>query len=205
MLQQPPVSDTVKRPRPGFVAKCTCPTEPFEAIEKFFREVSLSVRYEHCDNFIEAVFSLGESEPEKLYEYLYFFQDLLELVEALHTMYLREELSAMEEAGFKPASFAKMYKAVQNKLNDNKEYPVYLSPGEWACPRAVIATFFNLYPLPVWKYVLHYMVQSTTGKQPILEQYFFTSSNLWEECLLLYKLIEAAWLIQVMELPEREE
>jgi hypothetical protein len=97
-----------------------------------------------------------------------------------------------------------LYGQLNEKIRHTSELPLYLPPVEWVHPRRVIIEFFWLHPLTIWRQLLRRMVQPAAGNQPIFSDPF-VNTNLWNECLCLHKLIEAAWIIKMMGLPEREE
>jgi hypothetical protein len=193
-----------KRSRTNDPVSFYCPREPRLVMYDFFQNDTLTSIHKRCDKFVTAAFHSNKAHLPELPQQLYFFQDLLLLVEGLHTLYKKEKLAAIEKSSFAPDNFVQQYKVIMDKLPDTREHPLYLTPVEWLHPRMVIMEFFRLHPLPMWKYILHRMLQSTTGSQPILSQYIFNDTNLWQECLLLRKLIEAAWMIRIVHLPEWE-
>jgi hypothetical protein len=191
-------ADTVKR----YHSK-----DPYQVITGFFQDHTLSEIHNSCDRFIITAF---ENDKKKsllqLPLSLYFLQDFLHLAEAAHLIYKKEKLGSVEGVKFRLKDLVLLYGQLNEKVANSRELPYYLRPVEWVHPQMVISSFFDLRPMPMWKLLLHRMAQSATGRQPILSVLPFVNTNLWEECLLLHKLIEAAWIMKMkQELPEEDE
>jgi hypothetical protein len=206
MLKQNTMFAHSKRAESGDRVAYYCPQEPYIIMYDFFWNGSIADSRTSCNRFLTTAFN---NEKEKnlplLPLNLYFFHDLLRLVAGAHTLYIKEELAAMQPVVVTPAGFQKQVQQLGHTLNNSQHYPLYLTPVEWVCPRLVIKAFFTLHAAPMWEYLLHRLLQSTTGSQPILSVMPFCHTNLQEECLLLRKLIEAAWVIRVLELPAWED
>jgi hypothetical protein len=183
-----------------------CPKDPYRVISAFFRDSNLPEIRKSCNRFITTAFECDkEKNLSQASLNLYFLQDLLSLAEAAHLIYKKEKLAAVEVVKFTLKDLVLQYGQINEKVSSTRELPMYLEPVEWVHPQMVIADFFDLRPMPMWKHILHRMAQSATGSQPILSVLPFVNTNLWKECLLLHKLIEAAWIMEMRELPEMEE
>jgi hypothetical protein len=159
-----------------------------------------------CDKFITAAFENDkEKNPLELPLNRGFYRNVLRLIEAMHLIYKKEKLSEEVSVSFTLKDLVMLYGQLNEKIRHTSELPLYLPPVEWVHPRRVIIEFFWLHPLTMWKQLLRRMVQAANSGEPVLSMPPYVNTNLWNECLLLHKLIEAAWIIKMMGLPEREE
>jgi hypothetical protein len=195
-----------KRAESGDWVACYCPQDPYLVIYDFFCDSRIEDINASLNRLITTAFdNKKESNGHEVALNLYFFQDLLRLVVAAHTLYKKEALESLHPEAVTAAGFQQQVDSLSRKMGDGLQYPLFLSPVEWLCPRLVIKGLFSLHPLSFWELLLHRLLQSTTGCQPVLSVMPFRNTNLFEECLLLWKLVEAAWVIRVLELPEWED
>jgi hypothetical protein len=195
-----------KKASSGRAVKKYYPKDSFGVIAYFFRDNGMIELRARCDKFIIAAFENNkEKNPLELPLNRGFYRNLLRLIDAMHQIYKKEKLSKEVSVSFTLKDLVMRYGQLNEKIRDTGELPLYLPPVEWVHPRRVIIEFFWLRPLTMWKQLLRRMAQSANSGQPVLSMPPYVNTNLWNECLLLHKLIEAAWIIKMMGVPEREE
>ncbi len=78
-------------------------------------------------------------------------------------------------------------------------FPYKLKPYEWVHPRMAIKAFFEHQPVSHWKGKLHEILQAAISDNSICTV-ISDRSKLYLDCEHLERLVEAMWVIKVMEL-----
>lgn len=175
------------------------PESPYVVIYDFFGDDTVLMARKWFRNILEAAFT-EEVAKEDAIKSLSWLRNCEKLIAAASEIYHKENLAGLERKETESALVATHIRYFHKKAGKWKLCPQYLHPLEWRKPRLAIKDFIEYQPLRHWKLVLHCIAQAAICYESI-----FTTlpecERIFRDCLHLYRLIDAAWVIRVVELP----
>jgi hypothetical protein len=176
------------------------PSDPYQIINRFFLDGSIEDGREDIYRLLQAAYP-DEIVTKKNYPsiLIFIFERIDKLIDAAYT--INQEVSDKEMIKEKEWEWfvIKQVKILYKKLKDWNHFPYKLKPFEWIYPRLVIKSFFIHQPLSHWKGKLHEILQASIRDESIC--YLISDrSKLYWDCEHLERLVEAMWVIKVMEL-----
>jgi hypothetical protein len=174
--------------------------DPYEIINRFFWDGTIEDGRDDLNRLFEAAFP-DEIVSKKHYPSLlvHIFEGLDKLIDAAFSINM--EWKDEENIGETTldTQVVPQVKLLYKKLGDWKAFPNKLKPFEWINPRLAINAFFKHQPLSHWKGKLHEILQACIKDESIC--YLISDrSKLYWDCEHLERLIEAMWVIKVIEL-----
>ena len=182
------------------IDKNDSPKNPYDLIEEFFGDGDLEDGKRDLSCLFEAGFSIEiierDNYPVRL---LFSFQHLEKLIEATYSIYLKIVGGKTVIRDLQEDHIIARLRLLNEKLQDWELFPCKLKLVEWLNPQLAIQAFFEHDSLSHWKDKLHDFVQASVTYGTVCEC-MEDSSTLYEDCVHLEKLIEATWLIKVLEI-----
>jgi hypothetical protein len=174
--------------------------DPYEIINRFFLDGTIEDGRDDINRLFEAAFP-DEIVSKKHYPSLlvHIFERLDKLIDAAFS--INKEWKDEENIGETnlDAQVIPQVKQLYKEVGDWKFFPFKLKPFEWINPRLVISAFFKHQPLSHWKGKLHEILQASIKDESIC--YLISDrSKLYWDCEHLERLIEAMWVIKVIDL-----
>lgn len=180
-----------------------CPDNPYILIYDFFWDGNITHARAALDSLIAAALNNNQSSKpqEKPDMFLYYLEQFTLLIEAMHLIYTSEEV---ENNITNADDFIAHFKTLHAKTTGEQHFPRHLNIQELQQPRLVIHDFFTFSTINVWKLTIHRLVQSTYPDST-LQECMPWQKDIFTMCLQLHRLIEAAWIIKLLEIPAWED
>lgn len=179
-----------------------CPDNPYIIIYDFFWDGNITHARAALNSLVIAAQNNEHNKPhEKAGMFIYYLEQFIRLIEAMYIIYTTEEIESTTTSA---DDFMAHFKALHAKATDEQHFPCHLNAREWQQPRLVIHDFFTFNNINVWKLIMHRLVQSTYPNSNIPECMPW-QKDIFTICLQLHRLIEAAWIIKLLEIPAWED
>jgi hypothetical protein len=175
-------------------------SDPYLIIDQFFLDGTIEDVREELYRFFEAAFP-DELVLKKHYPTLlvYTYEGIDKLIDAAFT--INQERSAGDNPDEKAwdSQVIPQIKRLYKNLKNWDSFPYKLKPNEWVNPRLAVKAFFEHQPLSHWKGKLHEFLQASIDDKSICDV-ISEKSKLHQDCEHLQRLVEAMWVIKVLEM-----
>jgi hypothetical protein len=174
-------------------------SDPYTVIGQFFMDGEVQDGRDDLNILFEAAFADNVVEKKHYPSLLVFaYERLDKLVDAAYN--LNQEADKVKEKETKEDSqIIDRVKTLYKKVKDWNQFPYKLKPAEWVKPRIAIRAFFDHQPLSHWKGKLHELLQACVRDESFCST-ISDRSKLYLDCEHLERLVEAMWVIMVMEI-----
>jgi hypothetical protein len=195
-----PVSNNNNEAKSGCNELENYSNDPYMIISQFFLDGEVQDGRDDLNRLFEAAFPddliVKKHYPSQL---VFAYERVDRLIDAAHTLNQEVEKGKdMQEAKL-DAKVLDRAKVLYEKVKDWNQFPYKLRPVEWVKPRMAIRAFFNHQPLSHWKGKLHELLQASIRNESFCST-ISDRSKLYMDCEHLGRLIEAMWVIMVMEI-----
>ena len=126
------------------------------------------------------------------------FERIDKLIDAALSINLEKASEAIDETKIGAKILAQV-KTLHRKTGKWDLFPYKLKPYEWVYPRLAIKSFFEHQPMSHWKGKLHEILQTAISSDSICAL-ISDRSRLYLDCEHLERLVEAMWVIKLIEL-----
>lgn len=173
--------------------------DPYKIIEEFFMDGDVQDSREDISHLFEAAFSDDLIKKRHYPATLVFaFERIIKLIDAAREINQEKQSEAIDETKI-GAKILDHFKTFHKRTGKWDLFPYKLKPFEWVYPRLAINAFFEHQPISHWKGKLHEIMQAAISNQSICA-IISDRSKLYMDCEQLERLVEAVWVIKVMEL-----
>jgi len=175
-------------------------SNPYQIIDRFFMDGTIEDGRDDLSRLFEAAYP-DRVIAKKHYPSLliFIFERIDKLIDAAYSINQETiDKETITETEWE-TEVVKQVKLLYKKLKDWNAFPYKLKPFEWINPRFVIKAFFEHQPISHWKGKLHEILQASVRDESICHVISDRSKLYWD-CEHLERLVEAMWLIKVLEL-----
>jgi hypothetical protein len=174
-------------------------SDPYKIIGDFFLDGDAQDGRDDLNILFEAAFSddliVKKHYPSRL---VFAYERIDKLIDAAYS--LNQEADHGKKEGKKlDGEIVDRVKVLYEKVKDWDQFPYRLRPAEWIKPRMAIQAFFEHQPLSHWKGKLHELLQACVRDESFCST-ISDRSKLYLDCKHLERLVEAMWVIMVMEI-----
>ena len=174
-------------------------SDPYKIIDGFFLDGDVQDGRDDVSRLFEAAFPDDLIEKKNYPSVLVFtFESIGKLIDAAQSINLENESYTIDEAHMGEKILAQV-KTLYKKTGKWDLFPYKLKPYEWVYPRLAIRAFFEHQPISHWKGKLHEILQAAISDNSICSV-ISDRSRLYLDCDHLERLVEAMWVIKIMEL-----
>jgi hypothetical protein len=175
-------------------------SDPYQVIDQYFLDGTIEDGRDDLERFFGAAFP-DDLVSKKHYPTLlvYIYERIDKLIDAAFTINHESKAEVNTDGGGSDNLIIHQIKTLFRKLEDWDTFPCKLKPAEWVNPRLAIRAFFEHQPLSHWKGKLHEFLQASIRDESICSV-ISDRSKLYLDCLHLERLVEAMWVIKVLEL-----
>ena len=175
------------------------PSDPYKVIDRFFMDGDIQDGRDDILRLFEAAFSDDLIAKKHYPSILVFtFERFDKLIDAALNINLEKENEAIDETKMGEKILTRS-KTLHKKTGNWDLFPYKLKPYEWVYPRLAIKAFFEHQSVSHWKGKLHEILQAAIRDESICTV-ISDRSRLYLDCEHLERLVEAMWVIKVMEL-----
>jgi hypothetical protein len=174
--------------------------DPYRIIRFLFSDGSVADGRTDLERLFKAAFP-DELISDRNYTslLLFSFERTDKLIDAAHNIYREKRLPDRKENAEMEKRVIDQVKLIYRKAGNWDLFPRKLKPEEWINPRLVIYQFFMHQSFSHWKGKLHEILQAALRDESIC-YYMSDHSKLYWDLELLERLVEAIWLIKLLEL-----
>jgi hypothetical protein len=173
--------------------------DPYLIISQFFMDGEVQDGRDDLNMLFEAAFAddliVKKHYPSRL---VFAYERVDKLIDAAYNLNLEAD-SGKNEGSKLDSLIIDRVKVLYKKVKDWNQFPYKLRPVEWVKPRMAIKTFFEHQPLSHWKGKLHELLQACIRGESFCST-ISDRSKLYLDCEHLERLVEAMWIIMVMEI-----
>lgn len=175
-------------------------SDPYQIIDRFFMDGDIQDGREDINRLFEAAFPddliVKKHYPSNL---VFTYERIDKLIDAAYTISQESEnINIKTNSKKSETEVLVQVKAIFKKVKNWDLFPYKLKPYEWINPRLAIRAFFDHQPISHWKGKLHELLQACIRNESICEV-ISDRSKLYLDCEHLERLVEAVWVIRVME------
>ncbi len=175
------------------------PSDPYKVIDQFFMDGDIQDGRDDILRLFEAAFPddliVKKHYPSVL---VFTFERIDKLIDAALNINLDKASEAIDETNIGEKILARS-KTLHKKTGNWDLFPYKLKPYEWVYPRLAIKAFFEHQPISHWKGKLQEILQAAIRDESICTV-ISDRSRLYLDCEHLERLVEAMWVIKIMEL-----
>jgi hypothetical protein len=173
--------------------------DPYKIIGDFFLDGDAQDGRDDLNILFEAAFPddliVRKHYPSRL---VFAYERIDKLIDAAYSLN-QEECNGKKEGKKLDGDIIDRVKVLYKKVKDWDQFPYKLRPVEWVKPRMAIRAFFEHQPLSHWKGKLHELLQACVRDESFCST-ISDRSKLYLDCEHLQRLVEALWVIMVMEI-----
>jgi hypothetical protein len=173
--------------------------DPYKIIDQFFLDSNVQDGRDDISCLFEAAFPdhlvVKKNYPSVL---AFAFERIDKLMDAAYSINLEKEREIMDETKM-GAKILHQVRTFYKKTGKWDLFPYKLKPFEWVYPRLAIKAFFEHQPISHWRGKLHKILQAAISDESICAL-ISDRSKLYLDCEHFQRLVEAMWVIKVMEL-----
>lgn len=175
-------------------------SDPYTIISRFFQDGQVQEGRDDLNRLFDAAFpdvlNHKKHYPSKL---IFAYERIDKLIDAAYSLNQESAKAKDEKESRLETLVLDRARILYKRVKDWNLFPYKLKPVEWVKPRLAIRAFFDHQPLSHWKGKLHELLQASIRDVSFCST-ISDRSKLYLDCGHLERLIEAMWVIMVMEI-----